>query len=169
MQPICSGFLNMRRWVLSLLREAVGVFSACSSYLRRNSTKPWIVFSPNPPAAHSLEAGATQIRWFGRTPKTIVNLLPTRLKLLTILLLNHFVPWKVHLGSHFFPPPVSSTSFTISICFATKLQKPCQSSFTMKFRRKELEKIFTGFHLLAGAGGGAGGGGGAAVGAGAGG
>ena len=78
----CSGFLNMGRWVLSLLREAVGVFSACLSYLRRNSTKPWIVFSPNPPAAHSLEAGATQIRWFGRTPKTIVNLLHTRLKLL---------------------------------------------------------------------------------------
>ena len=73
----CSGFLNMGRWVLSLLREAGGVFSACSSYLRRNSAKPWIVFSQNPPAAHSLEADATQIRWFGRTPKTIVNLLLT--------------------------------------------------------------------------------------------
>ena len=158
----CSGFLNMGRWVLSLLREAVGVFSACSSYLRRNSTKPWIVFSPNPPAAHSLEAGATQIRWFGRTPKTIVNLLLTNSNTFytwTIL----YIPWwwKVHKGSHFFTPPVSSTSFTISICFATfhdltKLQKPCQSSFTGKRIRKDFDWV----SLLAGAGsGGAGAGG----------
>ena len=152
----------MRRWVPSLFVEAGGVFSACSSYLRRNSTKPWIVFSPNPPAAHSLEAGATQIRWFGRTPKTIVNLLLTNSNTFytwTIL----YIPWwwKVHKGSHFFTPPVSSTSFTISICFATfhdltKLQKPCQSSFTGKRIRKDFDWV----SLLAGAGsGGAGAGG----------
>ena len=66
------------------LEQAVGFFSACSKYLRRNRTKkgqPWIVFSRNPPADHS-----PRVR-HKSSPKTIVNLLhltPTSFQFLQI-------------------------------------------------------------------------------------